>query len=433
MLRGLVFVLCAGCLDEPRFRGGPRDAAVDASPDATVHGVELVADESVMATPNLTNNTVVAEGPFYSMTFSNMGGRYPFQLNVEDSNGNAGILFATPTNTELCFNEKGTGVGLFPMGAVHGEGGGVGSPTVMPSLRGNAVAQATISWTQSYCTGDVLTIAASSIFTFFPDGRVHRFDELVRTAIGTVNASSSMCSCLTPQSNFVLTTYMTLNNSQVSSFEHPGGQVMPPIAENENRVMGANRLCANMTGGTRRIAFGFETLSSFPRLRRLPNVENANAISVVKDFFNFAAPPTEFTGQATLNMATTHLLSNSQTCGALMSRIDAITNGGQIIATHGGSSTALAIERRTGIYASNATINAQVVTLRAQTAQTVPGGFAVTLHFDSRRTFRVYRNGATDNRGTVQTVTPGETDVIIWLREGLSGDQTIVVVAEPQT
>jgi hypothetical protein len=418
MSRGFVIVCVAlaACLPEPTFR--PRDAATDApSPDAAL-GDPLTPVPEVRAFPPNAQGQVEVSGPYFGVRFSNTGARYPLQLDIADADGNAANFLGGPS-TEACNDERGVGIGLYPIDRVNSIDQNVGSASAMPSLAGAAVAQVSIRWNEGFCT-NTLAIDGESLFTFFPDGRMHRFDQLDITTMQTVTPD---CTCSQPTSRFFFTSYASLNYGVIASLESPVGTITPLPMTGGEVTDTMDRICASGFGG-RKLAFGFEALVRPARIRRVNNNTN---IAIVKDWLDDTTGQS-ITGPLMLTMATTHLLDRTQTCSALFDRLDALAASNTIIATHGDATTPLTIDRHDGMYGTAQPITETLVVLRAGGAN-IPGGFAVKLQFEGEREFAVYRTGATDNGGGVQPVVPGNTAVVMWFREGLGQDQTIVVSA----
>ncbi|HEU4613943.1 MAG TPA: hypothetical protein VFS15_17740 [Kofleriaceae bacterium] len=187
--------LAPACVKVPPFQyqdGGPGDSA-DASGDAGV-------DDLVRVVPNATGAT--ATGPGYTFDFSTAGSHFPSQLTV----GGHALL----GGAQECADEQGMGIAIYPVARVNGEDTTqMGTPQLTIPLSGPYVGQLRIAWsTSAMCGGDTETFTGHSTYSFFPDGRLTRFDvaEVPRTLTGS---ECNRCDSGTA-TTFFLTSYTTL-------------------------------------------------------------------------------------------------------------------------------------------------------------------------------------------------------------------------------
>lgn len=185
--------LASACVKIPAFEqrdGGTGDG--DAG-DGGSEGPLVVVDTDA--------TSLFAQGPGYLIRFSGDGSRFPYQFNL----GGNFLLGGAQT----CGDENGMGIALYPMLVVNGaDRPGMGVPEVTTPLTGPYVGQVRISWSQTVSCGATSSLAGDTTFSFFPDGRIARFDRVGNS----VELMASNCTaCFGGMgSMFYLTSYTTL-------------------------------------------------------------------------------------------------------------------------------------------------------------------------------------------------------------------------------
>jgi hypothetical protein len=174
-----VWVLAAGCAD----------------PGEQVTGATLVTVADV-------DGVVTVTGPGYSMGFAADGVRMPsrFVVDGQETFGN---------DTDVCARESNAGIGLIPAVNANSETQGQIQSTLVRRLDGPLVAKIDVTYEVAYSCDDALqTLSGTSHFSFFPSGRIVRFDEHVVPASDTLPPSAA-CGCqnTTPPGAYTFTSY----------------------------------------------------------------------------------------------------------------------------------------------------------------------------------------------------------------------------------
>lgn len=189
-------VLAPACVKVPPFQyqdGGPGDGSVDAPGDGDVGDLVSVVPNGAGAT---------AMGPGYTFDFSTAGSHFPSSLNI----GGHELL----GDSLECADEQGMGLALYPVTRINGvDTTLMGSPQVSIPLSGPYVGQLRLAWSASFtCSGTNKEISGHSTFSFFPDGRLTRYDHIENPAI--LDATTCPQCSGGMGTTFFLTSYTTL-------------------------------------------------------------------------------------------------------------------------------------------------------------------------------------------------------------------------------
>ena len=199
-----VAALCASCLDVPAHRtsdaGG--DGPADAMPDG---GRQPLVGLVVTGEPSLQPLTVTGAG--FSVQFAapgTNGVRLPDQIMI----GGVDVL---GHDTE-CNGEDGVGLAIFPALTASAQLTG-GTSTTLDVLGGAAMVKVTTMWNAPFdCpTGETVNASGLTHFTFYPDGRIVRFDSI--TPADSPLSTPGDCGCDT-SSDFYLTSFLTLADAR---------------------------------------------------------------------------------------------------------------------------------------------------------------------------------------------------------------------------
>jgi hypothetical protein len=424
MWRVSIVLLAVGCLRDPKFKGvgGDGGTDADAAPDA---GPPSCAGGDVVATRAGNNdNGASVCGPTYVMNFSDTGARMPYQLNVNGSQLMGGA--------RECNDERATGVALFPPVLVNGETQNPDNTDGGIALRltGPVIAKVEVDWSATYTCGQQGTLQNKSSFTFFPDGRITRWDQVRNATMVTNNGACTRCTVggnPGPNSgNFFLTSYMTLqapSNSVLASGD------ISMLTMHGQQLTGRRSDCLETL--QRRVAFGWRDTNT--RIR-VVNETPTRALAFVYDIPH-GGDDTIMPADLADDVTTQILVSPSAQCGDLRTRaelfaenhgltINGVDMGMSPDGIYGG-------ERHDGAIGIDAgttgTVTIQPTTL------TVPGNFAVWLDYDQQpnQTIVVTHNGIPSAPSgdwyRIQRV--NNSQVIIWFRDDLAATSIITVTS----
>ncbi len=287
-------VLATACIKVPEFQGrgdgGPGDGGGD---DAEV--------DTSLVSVKMNGDGAIAKAPGYELRFSDQGAKFPYQLNV----GGNMIM----GGSEQCADEYGMGIALYPATRVNGVTNPTSSPAAIEILAsGPYVGQLRIKWSADYpCTGGAGSIGGTSVFSFFPDGRLVRKDLVNNTADRMVGQCTA---CGMNSSNWYLTSYTTLIVDSNATLSDGTSAMLDNYGEELNPGATA---CIRQRGSS--IAFSW--LDSDTRMRAVaaPPTSQARTISFVKNLFQAALLP--MSGWET----TTQMAVSTDTCGMLEARL----------------------------------------------------------------------------------------------------------------
>jgi hypothetical protein len=396
-------VLASACIKVPDFV--PRDAPGGDGSDAMSDGGILPVVSVVM-----NDDAADVTGPGYTLRFSTDGALFPFQLNP------AGQLLMG--GGQMCSDESAMGLAIYPLLRVNGaDQAGMGTPSLTILASGPYVGSVQVLWSGTLpCSdGSSSAIFGRSRFSFFPDGRISRFDTLHNS--GT-HAAADCTACVGGMATeFVVTTYTTLIVDG-NAFMTDGNLVN---AGHGAEAMPGASTCMSERGQS--IAFAWTDAAT--RLRVAAAPPPARTIAFVKDWHRGATLP------ITTWEATTHMGISTQACGVLESRIVPHSEADHQLVIAGVPMSAALID---GIYgtAEDDTDGYPVtfpVTLSAAATPlpNIPPGFAVWLYHDPLpATLTLTHSGnPTGTWYREQRVSP--SSVILWFDVGLGQGETITV------
>jgi hypothetical protein len=403
--------LCAvasACVKIPAFE--QRDA-----PTGDGSGSDALTDGSMPAQPvkvEMVGANAKVTGPGYTLTFSSDGAKFPHLLTVNPS---------TPQflmgGSEQCADEMGMGIALYPATRINGVTGT--SPTLSIPLEGPYVGQVRLEWSGTYpCpTPGSGTLQGRTTFSFFPDGRLTRFDVVDNVATRNVTDCTP---CGNASSSFFLTSYTTLivdgnaflSDGTQSTLDNYGEQVQP-----------GRSACINERGYS--IAFAWVDASTRMRVAAAPPTSQARTIAFVKDL----EPPAATLG-AGERRATTQMGISTEGCGALEARIAPFSDDDHQLMVNGVASGAALVD---GIFGGDPQTSGYVVdfpvtlTPAPTIAPNVPGGFAVWLyHAPLPQTLTpVHSGNPTGTWYYEQRV--NQNSVVFWFNEPLDQNETITI------
>ncbi len=406
MVQVVLCALVSACVKIPAFEhrdGGPGDG--DAG-DGGVVTPRVIVDADV--------TSLFAQGPGYLIRFSNDGSRMPYQFNL---GGN--LLLGGARD---CSDEYGMGIALYPMLLVNGVNrAGMGAPDVSTPLTGPYVGQVRIGWSQTVTCGATSSLDGDTTFSFFPDGRIARFDRVgnsVELMADTCTACSGGLGSM-----FYLTSYTTLiADSDASSTEGDltgfttHGQVIDP----------GRSTCLSQRGQS--IAF---SLGPFDEARMRVAAEmppaQARTIAFVRDMHTNATLPaqTPYGWEATTQMK----VSSTQSCGSLESSLQPFSEDDHQLSINGNAlGSALADGIFGGVPQQNGyPVDFPVTLSPTGGAPTLPAGFAVWLYHSPlpAKLTPVHSGNPTGTWYYEQRV--GPNSVVFWFDVGLDTGESITI------
>jgi hypothetical protein len=328
-------------------------------------------------------------GPSYTMHFSDVGIGMPdiFTINGVQVLG---------TDTE-CNKESLIGVALFP--AINGIAGNQG---VMPMskitqvLGGPAVAQIQVDFSTGYTCGTVERFAATSTFTFFPNGRIVRKDAISPST--HVLSPTNPCGC-GDNSPFFLTTFWAFDEGHGATTVDAAGD---PVTD------GVGQACTMYPDKAIGVAWGDN------RTRFHPNKTAAHVFDILADVTSIPVDTGTVVSAIQVFDQTPQALSD---CGEILSGLQ----DGPIKI---GSMT-LPMTGDDGIYFDE-TPHPGSFTITTSGSRPVPSGFAVSVDIgNATHVFLSKSPAGSEEIALVQRV--DEKRVIFVFRDGLSEGDTITI------
>lgn len=117
--------------------------------------------------------------------------------------------------TDLCPLESKLGVAFYPgVTVIGGESVNGGTSSGEMELGGPYVARARLKYSIPYACPSTQHFVGESVFTFFPNGRIHRTDQVIQTSDSTI-MPNSMCGCeglAVPNSGYFVTSFYAYTN-----------------------------------------------------------------------------------------------------------------------------------------------------------------------------------------------------------------------------
>ena len=427
MSRGLVLLACAtlgaACLREPSFKGIRDDAAIDAAVDAAVDApdasttacTDMADTMTAMRSGSMDRGATVC-GPGYRVEFSDSGAKFPHLLVV-------GGMFLAGTG-QTCNDERGVGVAAFPAALINGEPHAGVDGTLSLSLMGPAVAKVVVDWSADYTCQGSGTLQDRTSFTFFPDGRITRWDRL-RQAEQVMGGGCTACSGGGSSNTFFLTSYTTLAAGSDAVLT---GASIDGLTSYGQSAMGLQSACLTTLG--RRVAFGWRDTVTRIRVAN----ENPRTLAFIQDVARNAAA----LGPDLADDVTTHMLVSSTTsCADLRTRAAAHAARPILTLTFADSSTDQVGPAPDGIYGGeradgSVAYDPLVGAVRVSPATTaIPGNFALWLDFGAQRSQNVtvtHSNPPSGDWYRIQRVSTSQ--VIFWFRDDLAVGNQITITPQ---
>lgn len=395
---------CA-CVKIPPFQ--QQDAAVgDGGTDAMTDANGDMAAVTVEA----EGNDYLVTAPGYTMRFSSAGSRFPYQLVVGGQHLMGG--------SQQCGDEQAMGIALYPVQRINGaDSTGMGTPTVTVPLAGPWVGQVRIAWNTSYpCSTTTGSLTGHSTFSFFPDGRLTRFDVIENEA--AKNASDCTACFGGAGSTFVLTSYTTmivdsgafLSDGNEPTLDTYGEEVTNP----------GSTACVR----ERQQSVAFSWVNTQNRLRVVDDAP-ARTIAFVKDIYNGATLPMS-SWAATTQMG----ISASESCGTLEQRIQPFSDTDHELVINSNSVGAALTD---GIFggdprADGYPVDFPVTITAAQTiSPRMPAGFAVWLYSNPIPTNFTVTHSAGHTGTWYRAQRVGSTQLVLWFDVSLEQGETITI------
>jgi hypothetical protein len=400
-----LLAVCA-CVKVPPFQGGSDatvgdgggDAPGDANGDTRPVTIETIGPD------------VLVTGPGYTMRFGSGGSRFPYQLDP----GGASLMGGSPR----CDDEDGMGIALYPVYRANGaDFPGMGTPSLSIPLDGPYVGQIRLQWSGGFsCTSGTAALSGHSTFSFFPDGRLTRFD-VVTNGVAKNAVDCTSCTGSGTGTTFVLTSYTVLivdsgaflSDGNEATLDTHGEEVMAP----------GTSACVR----ERMQSVAFSWVNSVNRLRVVNTAPRS--IAFVKDIHRGATLPAESF------FATTQMgVSATESCGGLETRIAQFSEDDHQLVINGNSIGAALAD---GIFGGDPQTDGYHVTFpvtisAAPTAQPrMPAGFAVWLYSNTvpANLTLTHSAGHTGTWYRMQRV--GQNQVVLWFDVPLETGETITI------
>jgi hypothetical protein len=402
VVKTLCCVLASACIKVPAFEqrdGGPGDVG-DAPGDGSTGPL-------VSVVPNGQGATATAPG--YVLQFSTTGSRFPYQLNVGP---NPELIMG---GSDGCADEDGMGIALYPVTRVNGvDDVDMGAPTLAIPLEGPYVGQVRLQWSMGFAcpSSSSGAISGHTTFSFFPDGRLTRFDVVHN---GGARNAADCTACGAMSSNFYLTSYTTLVVDGNASISDATSAQLDAYGE---EVSPGSSACVRQRG----YSVSFSWVDTQTRLRAVAT-SPSRTVAFIKDLHQGASLP------ATDWFTTTQMGVGTETCGQLEPRIAQFSADDHQLRVNGNP---LGAALEDGIFGGDPQVDGYPVdfpvTLEpAGALMSVPAGFAVWLHSTPiPETLHLTHNG--NPTGTwyyEQRVTPNS--VVFWFNVPLAQGQTITI------
>jgi len=406
--REAVLSLCmlAACVKVPEFQ--PRDAGGNGSGDAGDGGIT-----GPLVSVVRNGDGATAKAPGYTLEFSQIGARFPYQLNV------GSLPEMIMGGSEQCADEFGMGIALYPITRINGvPDPDFGTPVLDIPLEGPYVGQVRLQWSTGFaCPASTSgAISGHSTFSFFPDGRFARFDVINN---GSSRNVADCTECGPTATSFFLTSYTTLIVDGNATFSDGSSALLDTYGEEVTPGLSA---CIRQRGYS--IAFSWIDGATRLRAAAAPPNSPARTVAFVKDIFQGATLP------ATDWFTTTQMGVSTDNCGALEQRIAEFSADDHQLTINGNSVGAALAD---GIYGGDPRDNGYPVAFPVTLTPTatvdprIPAGFAVWLYSQPipQNLTLTHSGGPTGNWYYEQRVS--QNSVVFWFNVSLEQGQTITI------
>jgi hypothetical protein len=397
----MVCLLAAGCIDIKSFPGnGPVGGSGE------VHAVQS-GDGSITVT-----------GPNYSVHFPGTGSGFPDDIVV----GTTHVLASSAT----CTDPSGTGVQIAPVASTSASTAATSNLTL--ASPGPVVARVVII--APLALGSCGDASVSSAWSFFPDGRISRFDQV--TGNGSFMTS---CACGPPGlSGFTVRVETLLARASYTALEAPDGAgVSPTPAGNENA---GDIICLDNPG--------FE-LVLYDAPGPLPILYSVGTSADLGVVYNIGGSPTADLADAHYGLSGMVIAPPAASCQATLTKlapyqryVELVIDGSAMDNTNydgiAGGFTTTPGEFGYPVTANQITFAPTIPTGQpASQYVAAPPGFAIGMAFGGAHPTYVATNKAgrtlTIDEAKFQALDAGGR-VVLWLRDGIGFDDAITVTAQ---
>lgn len=407
VVQGSLCALASACVKVPPFQ--PQDAAPgdgDASTDADM------SPATVNVEPSGAGGAIVT-APGYVMEFGSGGSRFPYRLDV----GGQSLM----GGSQQCADENAMGIALHPVYRVDAvDSPGMGTPTLTIPLAGPVVRQVRVQWSGAYsCGAGGGGLSGPSTFSFFPDGRLTRFDVITNAAardvtdcsVCTPNGSSSTSFYLTSYTTLVVDGNAFLSDGTLANLTSYGDQVSNP----------GSTACVRERGQS--VAFAWTNMTN--RLRVAKTTPD-RTIAFVHDLYAGATVPAQ-SWEAMTQMG----ISAAEDCATVEARIGEFSADAHQLSING---TAVGAALGDGIYGGDPRDDGHPVdfpvTLRAvnTTLPRIPAGFAVWLYSSTiPQPLTLTHSGGHTGTSWYREQRVGQNSVVFWFDVPLEQGETITI------
>jgi hypothetical protein len=387
----------AACLKIPAFN--QQDAATGVG--------DTASDGSVPPPIDITGSVVT--GPGYVINFSDAGARFPYQIIAGGNHMMGG--------SQQCADEQAMGIAVYPVYRANGaDSPNMGAHVFTTRMRGPYVGQVQLDWSGNFnCTTGASELSGTSLFSFFPDGRITRFDRLTNSASRSA-ADCTMCTNGPSSNDFFVTSYTTLivdNNAFVSDGNLIG-------ASYGTQVPAGRTACVRERGQT--IAFAWTDTQT--RLR-VANDTSVQTIAFIKDLMQGVTLPAQ-------DFVTTTQMAISATgdCSALEARIGPFSDDDHRVTING---TDVGAALTDGIFHGGPLndglpVDFPVTITPTQTIATgMPAGFAVWLYSDPIPQNLTLTHSANPSGDWYRLQRVGQMGLVVWFDVPLADGQSITI------
>jgi hypothetical protein len=348
---------------------------------------------------------------------------YPYAMTV----GTTAVFGGGSTS---CQGEFGMGIGLYPATKITGhQGMNVEQDDLAIQFEGPPVAKVVLDWaTQFPCGGGVGNVSGRSWFTFFPDGRINRGDQVTLPS----QLDAAICTC-GASGNWFITSFLTANRDVV---ETVFGATLP-TSETAAGNPAQPTACFNGFNNRFQFALGWRTGRSV-RVRT-PTITANPTISFVYDLIDGGT--TSMYGPGTIEGQTTWWVSTTSNCASLRNLVEPYAdNSPQSLPTltvRPGNAIAVPMGvALDGIFggengAGSMGYNSSDPVIRLTTA-TPLRGFAFWLALDSTEEIESVTKGPAMPAGTwyAQQKRVGNNHRLFWFPDGLEPGETITITTK---
>jgi hypothetical protein len=416
-------VLASSCVKIPEFRGGGGNGDGGLGDGGDARGDGGGDGSLVSVVPDGDGAIVTAPG--YVMKFSQDGAHFPYQLNL----GGTEMIMG---GSEQCADEFGMGIAMYPLLRVNGVNNpAYGATTLSIPLEGPYVGQVRLQWAADFSCPDssgatVGTLNGTSTFSFFPDGRIARFDRVHNTA--TQEHDPHDCDAcagggrpnsvyVTSYTTLIVDSNATLTDGTQGTLATYGQQVSPQLST-----------CMRERGHS--VAFSWVDGATRMRVAAAPPTSASRTIAFVKDLPNSPANPLTTIFPGAEWVSTTQMAISTDTCGMLEPRLAEFSSDDHQLVINGNPTGAALTD---GIYGGTPQVNGYPVdfpvTLSAAPtiAPRIPAGFAVWLYSSPIPPTLTLTHSAGHTGTWYHEQRVGQDSVVLWFNVPIEQGESITI------